>query len=404
MGIWTPAEEPGSRERRSWLFDAAVALFALLMSSVYLSSSPDLPTWVAAAIVVAMVAPLLVRRIWPVPVFAWDLLVAAATGWWAMQVVWSLALVIALYTVAVFRPRRDAIIAAALLAGGVIASTVHVFPSNWAPSAASLIAVVVAATVLGLYIRTRRALLEQLRERARRLERDRDQEVALAAAAERTRIAREMHDIVAHHLTVMVTLSDGAAAKAASDPQEAAEVMRTVSSTGRRALADTRLLLGVLRDREGGGRGDGDVTGDGTGAAARAPLPDLGGLDELIDRVRAAGLPVRYDVEGAPAESPGAQLAVYRVIQEALTNTMKHAGPGASAVVRVRYDADEVCVEVADDGAGADRRTVTSGTGRGLIGMRERVEAYGGDLRSGPRTAGGWQVSARLHVAGEQPS
>lgn len=401
MGIWTPAEEPGSRERRSWLFDAAVALGALLFSSVYVTASPDLPTWVAAMIVVAMVAPLLVRRVWPVPVFAWDLLVAAATGWWAMQVVWSPALVIALYTVAVFRPRRDAIIAGTSLAGAVVIATIHVFPSDWPPAAASLIAVVVAATVLGLYIRTRHALLEQLRERAQRLERDRDQEVALAAAAERTRIAREMHDIVAHHLTVMVTLSDGAAARAASDPEEAAEVMRTVSSTGRRALADTRLLLGVLRDRDGGNHGQED-----DGAASRAPLPDLGGLDELIDRVRTAGLTVRYDVEGAPPTgSPGAQLAIYRVIQEALTNTMKHAGPGASAVVHVRYDTDEVCVEVADDGAGADRRTVTPGSGRGLIGMRERVEAYGGELRSGPRTAeGGWQVSARLRVASERLS
>jgi len=393
VGIWTPAEEPGSRTRRSWLFDAAVTCFALLASSLYLSSSPELSTWVAALIVVAMVAPLMVRRSWPVPVFAWDMLVAAVTGWWAMQVVWSPALVIALYTVAVLRPRREALIAAGLLAGGVIASCVHVFPSNWPPSAGSLIAVVVAATVLGLYIRTRRALLEQLRERAERLERGRDQELALGAAAERTRIAREMHDIVAHHLTVMVTLSDGAAAQATSTPERAAEVMRTVSATGRLALADTRRLLGVLRDRDDDG-------------ASRAPLPDLAGLEDLIDRVRTAGLSVRYDVEGAPPHgAPGAaQLALYRIVQEALTNTMKHAGPRASATVRVRYGNDEVCVEVADDGVGADPQTQPSGRGRGLIGMRERVEAFGGEMRSGPSASGGWLVSVRLHVAAEQPS
>jgi signal transduction histidine kinase len=395
VGIWTPAEEPGSRQPRSWLFDAVVALFALLAASAYVTSSPDLSTTAAAAIILATAVPLVVRRVWPVPVFAWALLVAAATGWWAMQVVWSPALVIGLYTVAVLRPRRDAVIAAVLLAAGAVASSIHVFPSTWIPPAASLVAVVAAATVLGLYIRTRRALLDQLRERAQRLEHDREQELALAAAEERTRIAREMHDIVAHHLTVMVTLSDGAAAKAASAPEQAADVMRTVSATGRLALTDTRRLLGVLRDR------DDDV-------AARAPLPDVAGLDELIDRVRTAGLPVRYDVEGAPpAGAAAVQLALYRIVQESLTNTMKHAGPGATAAVRIRYGRDEVCVEVADDGIGGTSiggPRNRSTTGRGLVGMRERVEAFAGDVRSGPRTPRGWLVTARLSVSEELAS
>jgi signal transduction histidine kinase len=396
VSIWTPAEEPGSRLRRSWLFDAGVALVALLASSTYVTSAPDLPTELAATIIVAMCLPLLVRRVWPVPVFAWDMAVAAATGWWAMQVVWSPALVVALYTVAVFRPRRDALVAALLLAGGVVVSCRHIFPSNWFVSAASLTAVVVSATALGLYIRTRHDLLEQLRERAQRLERDRDQQVALAAAAERTRIAREMHDIVAHHLTVMVTLSDGAAAKAASSPDQAAEVMRTVSATGRLALTDTRRLLGVLRD---------DADAD---AAPLAPLPGLVGLDELIDRVRAAGLPVRYDVEGAPpALEPGVQLAVYRIVQEALTNTMKHGGAGARAAVRVGYRPGELCVEVADDGhaddrQGTDRHARPSGRGRGIVGMRERVVALGGQLHTGPRPEGGWLVSARIPTTEER--
>ena len=390
MGIWTPVEKPGSRQPRSWLFDAAVALFASLVASVYVTSSPDLSTWAAAAIILVTAAPLVVRRVWPVPVFAWGFLVAAATGWWAMQVVWSPALVIGLYTVAVLRPRRDAVIAAVLLAAGAVISSIHVFPSNWIPAAVSLVAVVAAATVLGLYIHTRRALLDELRERAKRLEHDREQELALAAAEERTRIAREMHDIVAHHLTVMVTLSDGAAAKVASAPEQAADVMRTVSATGRLALTDTRRLLGVLRDR------DDDV-------AARAPLPDVARLDELIDRVRSAGLPVRYDVEGAPpVDAAAVELALYRIVQESLTNTMKHAGPGATATVRIRYGRGEVCVEVADDGNGGasvggppDRST----PGRGLVGMRERVDAFAGDVRSGPRTPRGFLVTARLSLA-----
>ncbi len=394
MGIWTAAEGPGSRRLRSWLFDISVAVFALLAASIYVTSSPDVSTGAAVAIIVATAAPLVVRRVWPVPVFAWGFLVAAATGWWAMQVVWSPALVIGLYTVAVLRPRREAVIAAALLAAGAVVSSIHVFPDNWLPSAVSLVAVVAAATVLGLYIRTRRALLDQLRERAERLEHDREQELALAAAEERTRIAREMHDIVAHHLTVMVTLSDGAAAKVASAPEQAADVMRTVSATGRLALTDTRRLLGVLRDRD-------DV-------ATRAPLPDVARLDELIDRVRTAGLSVLYEVEGAPpADAAAVELALYRIVQESLTNTMKHAGPGATATVRIRYGRDEVCVEVADDGIGEasvggppDRST----QGRGLVGMRERVEAFAGDVRSGPRTPRGWLVTANLRVAEDLPS
>ncbi len=394
MGIWTPAEGPGSRQPRSWLFDVAVALFALLAASAYVTSSPDLSTTAAAAIILATAAPLVVRRIWPIPVFAWGLLVAAATGWWAMQVVWSPALVIGLYTVAVARPRRDAVIAAVVLAAGAVVSSVHVFPSTWIPPAVSLVAVVAASTVLGLYIRTRRALLDQLRARAQRLEHDREQERALAAAEERTRIAREMHDIVAHHLTVMVTLSDGAAAKIASAPEQAAEVMRTVSATGRLALSDTRRLLGVLRDR------DDDV-------AARAPLPDVARLDELIDRVRTAGLRVRYEVEGAPpADAAAVQLALYRIVQESLTNTMKHAGRDATATVRIRYGRDEVCVEVTDDGIGGTSiggSSDGSTAGRGLVGMRERVQAFAGDVRSEPRTPRGWLVAARLRVA-EEPS
>ena len=389
VGIWTPAEEPGSRARASWFFDVAVALGAMFTASTYVYASA-LPIWAAVTIVVAMAAPLVVRRVWPVPTYAWCLIVAAATGAVAMQVVWSPALVVALYTLAVLRPRREAILAALLLAGGAVVSSIHIFGSGWLAPAASLVAVIVAATVLGLYIRTRHVLLDQLRERADDLERRRDQQAALAAAAERARIAREMHDIVAHHLTVMVALSDGAAAQIATAPNRAEAAMRTVSSTGRQALGDTRRLLGVLRDPDG--------------SSEREPLPDLAGLDRLVDQVRAAGLDVRYDVHGTPpVGAPGPQLVIYRLVQEALTNTMKHAGPHATASVRLQCTADEVCVEIADDGRGTAPEPMT-GDGRGLIGMRERIEAFGGQTRSGPRAPHGWLVSARLPLPpGSQP-
>jgi signal transduction histidine kinase len=384
VSIWTPIERPGSRGRRAWAFDGAVVLFALAFSSTYaFSATRDVSAPIAGVLVLGLCLPLIVRRIWPVPVFAGQVLLAAVTGWWAMQVVWSPALVIALYTVAATRPRRDAYVAIGTLAVGAAAASARVFPDDWWAPTASLIAVEVAAAVLGLYINARRALFEQLRERAEQLERERDQQGALAAAAERARIAREMHDIVAHHLTVMVALADGAAAQSERSPAEAAEAMRAVSATGRLALGDTRRLLGVLRDPS-------------PGEADRSPLPSLAGLDELVDRVRAAGLPVRYDVEGAvPDAAPGVQLTLYRLVQEALTNTMKHAGAGAQAVVRVRYTGDDVCIEVEDDGVG---QAGEPGHGRGLAGMHERVGAFGGEVRSGPCSPHGWLVSARLKL------
>jgi len=375
---------PRSRGRRSWAFDAGVVAFALLLSSTYaFSAAQSVSAPVAGALVLALVLPLIVRRIWPVPVFWWCLLLAAATGWWAMQIVWSPALVIALYTVTAVRPRREALVAAATLAVGAIVGAIRVFPDHWWAPAGSLLTIVVAATVLGLYIGTRRALLEQLRDRAEQLERERDQQGELAAAAERARIAREMHDIVAHHLTVMVALADGAAAQSTRSPEQATEAMRAVAATGRLALGDTRRLLGVLRE---------------PGAAARSPLPSLADVDELVDRVRGAGLPVRYEIEGTVTDvPPAAELTLYRLVQEALTNTMKHAGPDASAVVRLRYADGEVGVDVEDDGIGGSS---VDSPGGGLAGMRERVHAFGGEVRSGPRSPHGWAVSARLRLGG----
>jgi len=248
---------------------------------------------------------------------------------------------------------------------------------------------VAAALGLGLYSAARRAYLAELHDRADRLERERDQQGALAAAAERARIAREMHDVVAHHLTVMVTLSEAAAAASARSPERAAEVMRSVSATGRRALADTRRLLGVLRQRPGDDP-----------AAALAPVPDLTQLDALIEEVRSAGLQTTLEVCGqAPDVPAGVQLTVYRLVQEALTNTLKHGGTGARATVRLRYLPGELRVDIDDDGAGATA-PAPAGVGGGLIGMQERIHAYGGDVQAGPRQPAGWNVSARLRLDG----
>src|SRR5579875_2285092 len=238
----------------------------------------------------------------------------------------------------------------------------------------------VAAAALGLMIRQRSELLESLREKAARLERERDQQAALGAAAERARIAREMHDIVSHNLTVMIGLADGARYALEASPERAVGAIEGVAETGRQALVEMRRLLGVLRGDEAD--------------ASRQPQPTLAQLDELVARVRAAGVPVEVVIEGDPrALAPGVQLTLFRVAQEALTNTLKHASRPVSAQLAMRCCGDRVELEVTDTGGPARG---TTGGGRGLLGMRERANAYDGELEAGPTADGGWRVLLRL--------
>jgi signal transduction histidine kinase len=241
-----------------------------------------------------------------------------------------------------------------------------------------------AAALLGLNTRARQAKLAALHERARELERQRDQQSALAVAEERSRIAREMHDIVTHNLSVMVALADGAVYASEHAPAKATAAMRQSAETGRQALTDMRRFLGVLRADEPD--------------ALRHPQPGLGALDALAAQVRAAGLPCELTLTGSSAGiSPGAQLTVYRLVQESLTNTLKHSAPGARATVAVACAPGTVRVEVRDDGRAAVPAT-GSGGGHGLAGMRERVAAYGGELTAGPLPGGGWRVAATLDL------
>jgi signal transduction histidine kinase len=297
----------------------------------------------------------------------------------------SLALV-AIYTVARYRPRRHLWPAIGVLEG-ILVVVAWQQEQPWTSLALGTSAL--AATVLlGLTVSTRQAYLAELEERARRLERERDQQAQLAVATERARIARELHDIVAHNLAVMIALADGAAFAATAAPDRAADAMQQVSGTGRQALAEMRRLFGLLRD----------------GQPPQAPFelvpqPGLDDLDELVDQIRAAGVRVELTRQGtAGAWGPGAGLAVYRIVQEALTNTLKHAGPQASAQVRLRYTAAGAELEVTDDGAGRPARAVagTAAGGHGLAGMIERATSYGGEVQAGPRPGVGWRVWARL--------
>jgi signal transduction histidine kinase len=253
----------------------------------------------------------------------------------------------------------------------------------------------VAAVALGLMIRQRRALLISLQERAARLERERDQQVELGVAAERARIAREMHDIVSHNLTVMIALADGARYALEASPEQATDAIERVSSTGRQALVEMRRLLGVLR---------GEQTPE-----PFEPQPTLERLDDLIARVDAAGIPVTVAVEGNLQElAPGVQLAVFRVAQEALTNTLKHAARPTAARVQLSCRGGEVELDITNTGeaSGAPMResgTFVTSDGRGLRGMRERAHIYDGDLDVGPTDDGGWRVHLRLQADAPTP-
>ena len=248
-------------------------------------------------------------------------------------------------------------------------------------------------------MRTRRAYVAQLEDRARRLEVERDQQARIARVTERARIARELHDVVAHSLSVVVAQADGGMYAGARDPAAARASLETIGTTGRQALAEMRRLLSVLRDEPADGVGregpddvvaddyDDPVTGEFT------PQPGLDQLLSLVTGVRGSGLPVDLVVEGTPGRlPPGAELASYRIVQEALTNTLKHAGPGASAWVRLCHRDDALHIDVLDDGRGAS--AAGDGQGQGLHGMRERVAVYGGSVSAGPRSGGGFHVRA----------
>jgi signal transduction histidine kinase len=249
-------------------------------------------------------------------------------------------------------------------------------------------------------VRWRRGYYQALEEKAARLERERDAQAQVAAAAERARIAREIHDVVAHNVSVMVVQADGAAFALDASPQRAADALAAISATGRRALAEMRSLLGVLRDQAGR---DGDLAA----GPELAPQPGIDELSELLGQARAAGLPVSLTVSGVPRPVPqGEALAVYRVVQESLTNVRKHAGPGVTATVSLGYAEEGLVIRVTDDGRGAvisdsglTDSGVTDGGGHGLAGMRERIELYGGSVRTGSRPGGGYEVVARLPLA-----
>jgi signal transduction histidine kinase len=333
----------------------------------------------------ALPAPLLVRHRHPRLSFGLVALIALAQWLLSTPQLSDGAVLIAMFWLMLDGELTEMAVAAAIGEAGALMAALRWSPDQPAKVWVGITGLGVAAGGLGVSIRQRRALVASLHERAARLEFERDQEGRLSAAAERARIAREMHDIVSHNLTVMIGLADGATFAHGSSPDTSLSAMERVSQTGRQALGEMRRLLGVLRDEPEAGPYE--------------PQPGLDRLDDLLARVEAAGIPVAIEVSGDPHGLPsGIQLTLFRVAQEALTNTLKHAGRPATALLRLRCDPERVALEVTDTGNPAAIRhgdPLPSG-GRGLRGMRERAAACGGELEAGPQPGGGWRVALTI--------
>ena len=361
--------------------DALLAAALLALSSVWLAGSPFASAR-AAVVQTALIATVAARRSRPSVVFLIACAIAFVQWLLGFPLLGDGALLIVLYTVAAHEPRIRALAAAGLLEAGVIMAA-----WKWEPAGSVthsllfLTATVIAALFAGLTVASGSRYLAWMDERARRLAIERDQQAAIAAAAERTRIARELHDIVSHSLSVVITLADAAAVVSRSDPDR--EVMAEVSQAGRQALTDMRAMLGVLRTDDQ--------------PADLAPQPGVPELSVLLDRVRATGLAVDFELAGARFPiGAAAELTVYRIVQEALTNTIRHSGAG-HARVTIRYDAPVVEVLVADDGTSA-APALDARTGHGIDGMRERAALHHGNLSAGPAADGGWLVAAVLRL------
>jgi len=250
----------------------------------------------------------------------------------------------------------------------------------------SMIAFLGGAVTAGVVIRNRERIFVDTERRATAAEADRLAAAERAVASERSRIAREMHDVVAHSMSVISVQAAAGREIVHADPDKAAKVFATIEAVGRESLAELRRMLGVLRDSCEHG-------------VALSPQPGIADVTALVAQSSASGVSTELVVEGHQrALPPGIELAVYRVVQEALTNVLKHAGPSTSAVVRIAYGANELTLEIADDGRGAATALSAGGAGHGLIGMRERVEIYGGTFSAGPREGGGYGICAALPI------
>ncbi|WP_336208772.1 sensor histidine kinase [Nonomuraea sp. LPB2021202275-12-8] len=380
------------RADRTTFHDAVLAVLVAAVSvALFLVQEVDpglvagdvrAPDALGVTLVLLMCVPVAVRMRWPLAGLCASLVpetLLVTLGYGASLA--GVAGLVLLYSVASYRGL------AAALGGLLLSLVVYVVGSSAGPLSAAhwsdhmaVVVVLVAVWGAGRSLRLRRAYLAELKDRAARLERARAADTRAARAEERSRIARELHDVVAHHVSVMTVQAAAARKVLASDPELAREALSAIESTGRTAMAEMRDIVGVLR------------------ADARAelgPQPGMRDLPALVEQMREAGLVTSLSAEGTPRPIPaGVDLAAYRLVQEGLTNTLRHAGAGAQAVVTVRHGPCELEVRVEDDGLGV--AAPAQRPGHGLVGIRERVALYGGILTIGPKAGGGFEVRARF--------
>ncbi|HVA73863.1 MAG TPA: histidine kinase [Acidimicrobiales bacterium] len=407
------------RWTRAWAFDvlAAIAVTLIAAAGSVAESRPRVhvtsaelrfidahqPNFAYALVVLAGLA-LIWRRVRPVPTLA--VTVGLVTAYAAAGYVPGAALLevyVALYTVATVESRSTAFTGGAVAAAMIFVATGLGGPFGWLGGTNSVMVVcVVASIAVGIAVNARRQVFVAMKERAERAERDREEEARRRVDAERMRIARELHDVVAHTMS-MINIQAGVAAHVLDDkPGQAAEALAAIKDASREGLRELRAILNVLRQAD---------FGDGT-----APAPRLGQLPALVDATTQAGVATTLRLDGDPPGGlpEGLELAAYRIVQESLTNVLRHAGPGASASVTVSFQPGRLILEVDDDGqrvlvgpggagiaaAPVDMPAATAGTGAGagIAGMRERAGAFGGTLEAGPRPDGGWRVRAVLEV------
>ena len=375
----------GVHPLRTAIVDSALTLFLVVTAAYEVWAQPapgSEPRWLVSVVLAAALVPLAWRRRAPLAVLVVNVGVVTVFSvgfgdWGSFQL--FAAILLALFSVAAYADARRAAIGAAIAAALFVLETITKLAAGDSLSELPGPFVALAAVWLGgRAIARRRVEAERLSELALELEQRNEADARAAVGAERTRIARELHDVVAHAVSVIVVQAQAADRVLEGEHASARESLRAIESTARTALVEMRRLLEMLRAEEG----DADL----------APQPGLEHLDVLVKQVREAGLAVDLRIEGEQRPLPaGVDLSAFRIVQEALTNTLKHAGP-AHALVTVRYGPGGVEVEVLDDGMPGGR----SGRGHGLLGMRERAAVVGGKVETGPRTGRGYAVRASL--------
>ncbi|AUI52796.1 sensor histidine kinase [Arthrobacter crystallopoietes] len=368
--------------------DLIIMLSAFAVSALPYVAAADLPAFVLSAL---LIIPLAWRR-----THSWQAGAAMAiaallnVAFLSVPVPAHSLVLVMVFSLAAYAPRWASLGGLVLaLLGGAMFVVRFSFIANGSTGSiptffitfVAIDAVVLVAWTLGDLVRNRRLTVQALQDRAHRLEIERQQERDLAAADERSHIAREMHDIVAHSLSVIITQADGARYASAQDPAVATETLGTIAETGRASLRDMRRLLGVLR---------------GDDVASVRPLPTLADVETLVETVRRSGLEVALERTGEPrrAMPAGAELTGYRVVQEGLTNVLKHAGPNASAHVLLAWTGRGLQLRIDDDGRGAGADPATAGSGQGITGMAERLSLYDGTVEAAPKPGGGFRVHA----------